>query len=322
MWQTIPMRLSVLLTVLAIPVLTGAASKEAAQTSSDHALIDEGSRLFTRVWTVNDGLGPTFNARSCSGCHVSPHIGGSGTDPRAFVFVTPVNPIGSLVFRRLRVNETGAVSEEAAPLNGTLRKAPSLFGSGFIEILPQDEIGIEGLSGRFGWKGRFRTIREAVASAFENELGLIAGKEITYQQIDAVTAFVRSLEPLRSSQAVRRADVGGVTFERLVCATCHRPSFPSMERQGLFPYTDLKLHDMGPAMADGISEIGAKSGEFKTPPLWGISRTGPPYLHDGRATTLEEAIDAHEGEARNAQRAWIALSPTDKSYVIAFLKSL
>jgi CxxC motif-containing protein (DUF1111 family) len=316
------MRLRIVLSALTIPVLLGAGSKPPSQTSFDRALIEEGRRLFTRVWTVKSGLGPTFNASSCSACHISPGIGGSGTDKRAFVLVTPIDPIGSVVFRRLRVNATGAMNEEAAPSNGTLRKAPALFGSGSIETVPQDEIGLGALSGRFGWKGRFHTIREAVASAFENELGLIAGKEIRQQQVDAVSAFVRSLQPLAGAQPARRADIGGVTFQRLGCATCHRPSFPSMERRKLFPYTDLKLHDMGPALADGITELGAKSMEFKTPPLWGLERTGPPYLHDGRATTLEEAIDAHGGEADHAKHAWIELSSIDKSHVISFLKSL
>ena len=37
--------------------------------------------------------------------------------------------------------------------------------------------------------------------------------------------------------------------------------------------------------------------EWRTPPLWGIRDSGP-YLHDGRATTLEQAIAIHGGEGK------------------------
>ena len=53
---------------------------------------------------------------------------------------------------------------------------------------------------------------------------------------------------------------------------------------------------MGDELADGI-EMGIASGrEFRTAPLWGVGATGP-YLHDGRADTLDAAIRLHGGEA-------------------------
>src|SRR5262249_10630713 len=36
--------------------------------------------------------------------------------------------------------------------------------------------------------------------------------------------------------------------------------------------------------------------EWRTPPLWGVADS-PPYLHDGRAPTLLDAIEWHSGEA-------------------------
>lgn len=88
------------------------------------------------------------------------------------------------------------------------------------------------------------------------------------------------------------------------------------------PYTDLLLHDMGPALADGLEEGSASGSEFRTPPLWGIARTGPPYLHDGRAPTLHDAIVAHGGEAEKAASAYRALPERERNRLIRFLESL
>jgi CxxC motif-containing protein (DUF1111 family) len=42
---------------------------------------------------------------------------------------------------------------------------------------------------------------------------------------------------------------------------------------------------------------------YVTPPLWGVASRGP-FLHDGRASSLREAVAAHDGEARPAREAW------------------
>ncbi|HUE89962.1 MAG TPA: di-heme oxidoredictase family protein [Vicinamibacterales bacterium] len=86
-------------------------------------------------------------------------------------------------------------------------------------------------------------------------------------------------------------------------------------------YTDLLLHDMGPALSDGIREGDASPREFRTPPLWGISRTGPPYLHDGRARTIHEAIVAHDGEAARAAAAYKNLPTIDRQALLRFVES-
>lgn len=65
------------------------------------------------------------------------------------------------------------------------------------------------------------------------------------------------------------------------------------------PYSDFLLHDMG-ALGDGISQGDANGREMRTAPLWGVSQRAL-LLHDGRATTLEDAIRAHDGQARGAR---------------------
>ena len=82
-------------------------------------------------------------------------------------------------------------------------------------------------------------------------------------------------------------------------------------------YSDLLLHDMGPALSDsgsyyGISEPdsskdGVKRQEWRTPPLWGFRDSGP-YLHDGRAKNLEEAVALHGGEAAKSRKVLQARS--------------
>jgi CxxC motif-containing protein (DUF1111 family) len=58
-------------------------------------------------------------------------------------------------------------------------------------------------------------------------------------------------------------------------------------------YTDLLLHDMGPDLAD-VCRVSASEAEFRTQPLMGL-RLLSHFMHDGRAQTVEDAIQAHGG---------------------------
>ena len=85
-------------------------------------------------------------------------------------------------------------------------------------------------------------------------------------------------------------------------------------------------------MQDGAVVLIATD-EFLTPELWGVGNTGP-WLHDGRATTLEEAIlwhgeddppapgEAGRSEAQEARDAFRALSDEEKQALLTFLRSL
>lgn len=109
-------------------------------------------------------------------------------------------------------------------------------------------------------------------------------------------------------------------FSSFGCADCHRPAMPS--KIGLVPlYSDLLLHDMGEALADGLEMGFAQGSEFRTAPLWGVVATGP-FLHDGRALTLHEAILAHGGEAQSSQQAYANASTEVQTEVFEFLASL
>ena len=86
-------------------------------------------------------------------------------------------------------------------------------------------------------------------------------------------------------------------------------------------FGDLKRHDMGLRLAESIDEVGTGASVFMTRNLWGVGSTAP-YLHDGRATTLTEAILEHGGEAASSRSAFTALSEASQRDLIAFLNNL
>jgi CxxC motif-containing protein (DUF1111 family) len=111
--------------------------------------------------------------------------------------------------------------------------------------------------------------------------------------------------------------------------------------QNIQPYSDLLLHDMGPGLADNLGEGQASGSEWRTTPLWGLGLSAcvvggmteaaqgaqvctpvHSYLHDGRARTIEEAILWHGGEGEASKNAYQALSSTQKTNLLSFLRSL
>jgi len=86
-------------------------------------------------------------------------------------------------------------------------------------------------------------------------------------------------------------------------------------------YSDLRRHDMGSGLAEPINDDGISASVWMTKELWGVGSTAP-YLHDGRATTLTEAILAHGGEGRLSRNRFRFLSQSNQSDVINFLNSL
>jgi CxxC motif-containing protein (DUF1111 family) len=322
----------------------------AEATEAERKIFLNGLRQFSKVWDEADGVGDRFNEHSCVGCHSVPVAGGSGTT-NTFVLVS--NSIaeagGGHVFRRFQRTESGT-TELPAPSPSSRRKPPSLFGFGLLDIVAlrqpaapapgPDRIvgrmgGTSAQSGRFGWKARLPDIKTFTAMAFAQELG-VGGKAPgrNYQldlAIDEVAAFITLLAPPpRKPDIDERAMAGERIFEEIGCAQCHKQSL-AVTRQaeaelGYQPeiraYTDLLLHEMGAEFADGIAEGNAGPADFRTAPLWGASSSGPPYLHDGRARDLSEAIAMHGGEARNTRQRWEQLSPSDRAALISFLQTL
>src|SRR5262249_46466326 len=86
-------------------------------------------------------------------------------------------------------------------------------------------------------------------------------------------------------------------------------------------FSDLKRHDMGDALASAAPEGAIPARMFLTRPLWGLAETAP-YLHDGRAPTVHDAIVLHGGEAAAARDAYLALDESGRATGRGFLASL
>ena len=86
-------------------------------------------------------------------------------------------------------------------------------------------------------------------------------------------------------------------------------------------FADLKRHDMGPELSESFSHAEIPNEEFTTARLWGVVDTAP-YIHDGRATTLRQAILFHEGRAQDARDAFVNLTDDQQTEVIEFLSRL
>ena len=316
---------------------------------------DAGFQVFIKEWTLSEGLGPSLNAKNCIACHGEPMPGGSGTAPRTFVIkLTEARglPSSTTIFQRFYVKPDGALIPRPLPAVVTLRKTPPLFGLGLLEAVPvedllryselnqqgADRVGgrllrIDDEYGRFGWNGNFATIDGFVSFALFAEMGLTSAKHpnkgdgqvarpdvnVNAEQIRLIAEYIRLLAPPPRRGDGASAAQGEELFQRAGCASCHRTSLRTGSTAGtplgnriIHPYTDLLVHDMGDIAGRWI----------RTAPLWGLASTGPPYLHDGRATTVAEAILLHGGEAAASVRAFNALAGAQQAVLLEFLKSL
>ena len=123
---------------------------------------------------------------------------------------------------------------------------------------------------------------------------------------------------------------GGTAFNNVGCAGCHllkdyvTPSAPANGVPGNFtfrPRSDFLLHDVG--TGDLIGNDGdtvARTKLMRTAPLWGLHHRTK-FLHDGRATTITDAIHAHSGQALASVRAFDALSTSNQNAMLTAMGS-
>ncbi len=201
----------------------------------------------------------------------------------------------------------------------------------------------DGRIGRFGWKADVATVAEFVAGALSGELGLTvpdevrgptaagagvsrdadaaADPEVTPRDFDALRFFVAELAPPPRRSTDPQAEARGERqFQAFGCAACHVPELMTRDGRVVPLYSDLLLHDVAPAAARRVVDPVAGRA-LRTPPLWGLTR-GAPYLHDGSAETLEQAISSHDGEAASSARRWSAASAAERKDLLRFLDSL
>lgn len=144
--------------------------------------------------------------------------------------------------------------------------------------------------------------------------------EMTGDELFDLVSFTMLLGAPQLDTPTEQSNRGRLLFHSSDCSACHVPRLNG-PRGPLPLYSDLLLHDMGSDLADGIVQGEASGMEFRTQPLWGLAAVGP-YLHDGRAETIEDAILAHGGEAQGSRDTFAALSIDQQGDLIEFLMSL
>jgi len=215
--------------------------------------------------------------------------------------------------------------------------------------------------GRFGWKDQHSSLLSFIADAYLNEMGItnrLRPMEVTQvlntttgindqpdelglADIDHFAQFIRgTMVPPRdvTLAATPAAIQGQELFRRLGCSTCHVETittapagtvidggeFTVPEALGnkiIHPFGDFLLHDIG--TGDGIVQVGPQdtANKLRTAPLWGL-REKARFMHDLKSLSLENAIERHEGEAREASHRFRELSPEERTALITFLNSL
>jgi CxxC motif-containing protein (DUF1111 family) len=209
-------------------------------------------------------------------------------------------------------------------------------------------------AGRFRWKSNQPNLTQQTAGAYNGDMGITSAlfsaescegqyplcgahaPEVNAATVDAVAFYTRTLGvPARRNLQDPTARRGERVFYESGCNGCHvstivtgaLPGVAAVSNQVIHPYTDLLVHDMGAALADGRPDFNASGSEWRTPPLWGIGLVQTVnghtnFLHDGRARSLLEAILWHGGEARVARDRVRRLSASDRAALVAFLNSL
>ncbi|MFL6547658.1 MAG: di-heme oxidoredictase family protein [Povalibacter sp.] len=212
--------------------------------------------------------------------------------------------------------------------------------------------------GRLGWKANQPDIAHQTAGAFSNEIGMSTAlrpaqnctayepecvaaptggsPEISDEIFQHIVDYQEMLAvPARRDLGAPQVKQGAQLFLSAGCESCHRATFTTndmpnktwLSRQTIHPFTDLLLHDMGPALADGRADFQATGTEWRTQPLWGIGlqqtvNKHTRLLHDGRARNVTEAILWHGGEADRSQKTFLAMSADERAALLAFINSL
>jgi CxxC motif-containing protein (DUF1111 family) len=202
--------------------------------------------------------------------------------------------------------------------------------------------------GRFGWKAQVATLHQFAGDAYLNEMGITnpsfpnenspqgqpipsgcsttAGLEDDGSGVAAFANFMRFLAPAPRLPTTPQVKSGEQLFGQVGCASCHVPtmmtgpnSVAALSNKPVNLFSDLLLHNVG--TGDGIEQGQANGNEFRTAPLWGLSRRDR-FMHDGKSKSIEDAILRHGVDAQNAVKGVAELSRSDYDALLSFLGSL
>lgn len=257
-------------------------------------------------------------------------------------------PDGAEAQLRRLVPEVADLSAGPITVATSLRLAPPLLGLGLLERA----------GARFGWKADQPDLIQQAAAAFHLDIGMSTrfypqhegdctaaqtdclkaphgdspefdGLEISNKMLDLVAVYLRGLPPPKPGES---DPAGAKLFDETGCAACHTPALPlPLPLPGggeARAYSDMRLHDMGPGLADQVPAGEASGAQWRTPPLWGLRDARRDdagnlmLLHDGRARSIEEAILWHGGEAQDAQRRFMNLPAKRRAALLRYVGAL
>jgi CxxC motif-containing protein (DUF1111 family) len=201
------------------------------------------------------------------------------------------------------------------------------------------------LVGRFGLKARIATLDDFTADALQGDMGMTTpmrpaelpnpdgltdddrpGVDLDIDHVNGIAFYVRRIAiPVRVGLTAQ----GRTLFDQAKCSVCHVPSlktradYPIAQLAGIDApiYTDVLLHDLGSALADGMTDEGALSTEWRTAPLIGL-RFSKEFLHDGRAATVRDAILAHDGQGKESADLFRGMTQADQAALLTFVEAL
>jgi CxxC motif-containing protein (DUF1111 family) len=244
-----------------------------------------------------------------------------------------------------------------------IRGKPNISVSGRTISGVTNRNGNDGTITRFGWKAQNVSLLLFSGEAYNVEMGItselfqnereqnpacqfatVPNDTQNFDATDALTGttaiqnfanFQRFLAPpTPSSISPGGADSigrGKSLFASVGCALCHTPTLKTgnatvvaLRNQNANLYSDLLVHDMGVGLADGVTQGVAGPREFRTAPLWGLGKRIF-FLHDGRTSDLEQAIQEHRSdgsEANGVVSRFNNLAERSKQDVLNFLRSL
>lgn len=218
--------------------------------------------------------------------------------------------------------------------------------------------GTDARIGRLGRKAQTSSLLQQVLEAYHQDMGIttdfipdenvnpqasratdaadrVADPELPAEEVRAVMAYLRGLAAPAPGRMTAQRERGAQLFASADCTACHVPemrtgpsAMAAVSNQPVPLFSDLLLHDMGDALADGRSDGGATGREWRTAPLWGLRvmrrfLDGEAFLlHDGRARNVNEAILLHGGEAQRARDAFANLLPEERAALLAYVESL
>jgi CxxC motif-containing protein (DUF1111 family) len=239
-------------------------------------------------------------------------------------------------------------SERLGPIRGRIHRVRYDSEANPRAGFPSRSKGESNLIGRFGLKARIASIDEFCADALQGDMGITSplrpseppnpegltddekpGVDVSADVVNLLADYVRLLEIPERARAI---DAGPELFRATECASCHVPAlrtradYPIEALAGVEAplYSDLLLHDMGTGLADGVTDGDAGPREWRTAPLIGL-RFFPALLHDGRASSVEQAVLAHRSpgsEANESVGRYLALAEGERRLLLAFVESL